>query len=181
MKPISCGVYFLYDKGELVYIGQSNNVYGRIGQHIREGKKRFDDFRIYETSDCVRLEGLLIGLLHPKYNRTEGNASGLVLERQDKFSSVIPPERILQIIHNFEEKLGKRITIREVAEENENWMRAYVETLMFKHMEEIPIFRIDDEWYMDQKWYAKNKGLLHAMIDQWADEEHRMHIERISG
>jgi hypothetical protein len=34
-----CGIYFLFDSDELVYVGQSVNVFARIGQHI--GYKEF--------------------------------------------------------------------------------------------------------------------------------------------
>lgn len=66
------GVYFLFDKGELVYIGESDNLFRRIGQHIYEKQKVFDAFEIYPCADRKRLEGFLIRLLHPKYNISEG-------------------------------------------------------------------------------------------------------------
>lgn len=68
LKTIKSGVYFLFDKGELVYIGQSNNVFYRIGQHIGENTKIFDSFEYYETNDHLSLEGFLIELFNPKYN-----------------------------------------------------------------------------------------------------------------
>lgn len=53
MKVVEEGVYFLYDKDELVYIGQSDNLYRRIGQHIAERKKKFDRFELYPTTDRI--------------------------------------------------------------------------------------------------------------------------------
>lgn len=76
MKVMHGGVYFLYDGDELVYIGQTDNLMRRIGEHIKEGVKRFDSFELYETPDRIRLEARLIGLLKPKYNMTEGAPSG---------------------------------------------------------------------------------------------------------
>lgn len=72
MKVVEEGVYFLYDKDELVYIGQSDNLYRRIGQHIAENKKMFDRFELYPTTDRIRLEGFLIKMFKPKYNISDG-------------------------------------------------------------------------------------------------------------
>ena len=41
MNVIEEGVYFLYDKDELVYIGTSDNLYRRIGQHKVYKLQRF--------------------------------------------------------------------------------------------------------------------------------------------
>ena len=35
-------VYFLFDRGELVYIGKASNVHERIGQNLRD--KQFDAY-----------------------------------------------------------------------------------------------------------------------------------------
>ena len=62
------GVYFLCHEESVVYIGQSVNVFGRVGAHI--GDKTFD--RIYfvrvPESDLNYVEGCLINQLQPKYN-----------------------------------------------------------------------------------------------------------------
>ena len=39
------GVYFLYNKGELVYIGKATNITRRIVDHVEEGTKEFDTVR----------------------------------------------------------------------------------------------------------------------------------------
>jgi hypothetical protein len=62
------GVYFLCDGGAVVYVGQSTNVFGRVGAHI--GHKTFD--RIYfvrvPQTDLNFVEACLINQLRPKYN-----------------------------------------------------------------------------------------------------------------
>ena len=71
------GVYFLYDNGQLVYIGQTNDIFRRISEHsrgmVKKGQpiKQFDDWAYIECDDEQRrlaLEALLIHLTHPKYN-----------------------------------------------------------------------------------------------------------------
>lgn len=68
MKAFKAGVYLLYDKGEVVYVGQSKNPMYRIGSHIQEGKKQFDEFLVYETENYDAVEAFLIRALRPKYN-----------------------------------------------------------------------------------------------------------------
>lgn len=76
MKPIVKGIYILFDKGEVVYVGQSDDIYRRIYEHhsghnSRHEKKQFDDFQFWEMDDELqrdRAETLLINILCPKYN-----------------------------------------------------------------------------------------------------------------
>jgi hypothetical protein len=62
------GVYFLCHGEQVVYVGQSINVFGRVGAHI--GNKTFD--RVYfvrvPESDLNFVEGRLIEQLAPRYN-----------------------------------------------------------------------------------------------------------------
>ena len=63
------GVYFLIDGEEIVYVGQSVNIYARIPNHW---DKKFDR---YAYVPCVpdaldKLESLYIHCLSPKYNKT---------------------------------------------------------------------------------------------------------------
>jgi len=75
-KP-PCGVYFLYDKGEVVYVGQTNDIYRRISEHARGNQKHgiqqkeFDDWSYVKCDDedtREKLEALLIKHILPKYN-----------------------------------------------------------------------------------------------------------------
>lgn len=61
------GVYFLIHEGEVVYVGRSENILGRIAAHISEGEKEFDSFT-YLPAGPIR-EGHYIKLLNPKYNK----------------------------------------------------------------------------------------------------------------
>ena len=63
-------LYFLYDGEELVYIGQSREVLGRIATHIRLGEKVFDSFAIVHVPDAelLDIERENIREYRPKYN-----------------------------------------------------------------------------------------------------------------
>lgn len=62
------GVYFLCHEKKVVYVGQSKNVFGRVGAHL--GNKTFDCvwFVRVPQSDLDYVEGELIHVLKPKYN-----------------------------------------------------------------------------------------------------------------
>lgn len=73
----SCGVYFLRKGDEIVYVGQSISVYGRVAQHKRE--KDFDTvtFLPCQPEDLNNLEGFFIRLLRPRLNGSNAyNGSG---------------------------------------------------------------------------------------------------------
>lgn len=72
----SCGVYFLIHKGEVVYVGQSIDVLGRISKHRREGKV-FDAFNFIpcELSQGLALEAKYISALMPALNCSFGVAA----------------------------------------------------------------------------------------------------------
>ena len=66
------GVYILLQGEEIVYVGQSGDIAGRLRTHRREGKKQFDAARWYPVwsgSERLRAEGVLILLCAPRYNR----------------------------------------------------------------------------------------------------------------
>lgn len=65
-----CGIYFLYHKNELVYVGQSTNCISRILAHERDSDKEFDVYEIAECkeSDLNILELFYIEKYSPKYN-----------------------------------------------------------------------------------------------------------------
>jgi hypothetical protein len=67
-----CGVYFLRSEGEVVYVGQSVNVFSRISNH-RE--KKFDSFTVVpcEREHLDSLESLYIHTLRPKLNGWVGH------------------------------------------------------------------------------------------------------------
>jgi len=82
LKPVQeqKGVYLLYVKDELAYIGKSNNILRRLQQHFyitkeesstELWKKDIDKIEYYiceSLADCELLETYLINTLTPKYN-----------------------------------------------------------------------------------------------------------------
>lgn len=77
MATVPCrrasGVYFLFVDGEVVYVGQSVDMLGRISRHRREGKK-FDAFGMIECEkkDMDELERVYIRAFVPEWNLTMG-------------------------------------------------------------------------------------------------------------
>lgn len=65
-----CGVYFLIDDLEIVYVGQSENVHDRLSAHIRLKEKQFDSFHFVECHPALlnELEHSYIAALQPKHN-----------------------------------------------------------------------------------------------------------------
>jgi hypothetical protein len=66
------GLYFLFEAGELVYIGTSNACEARINLHLTERTKRFDRFTIVKQEgkrQRLDWEARLIKTLNPRYNR----------------------------------------------------------------------------------------------------------------
>ncbi len=66
-----CGVYFLVDAEEVVYVGQSVSVHGRVSDHIGDGVKRFDRALAIHVppEDLDATENAFIRALKPRYNR----------------------------------------------------------------------------------------------------------------
>lgn len=66
----STGVYFLIKGFEVVYVGQSVDIFRRVGRH-KDNDIDFDSFTILACGkeDLDRLESLYIDALLPKYNR----------------------------------------------------------------------------------------------------------------
>lgn len=68
------GVYFLLCRGEVVYVGQSVNIYSRIAQHTY---KEFDSFAYIRCRECNldKLESLYIHVLQPRLNGRQANGT----------------------------------------------------------------------------------------------------------
>lgn len=72
VSELTCGIYFLFDGEDIVYVGQSTEVELRIQKHRKEGRKKFDSWNFIECpatwlddmeTDCI---------IHfdPKYNKS---------------------------------------------------------------------------------------------------------------
>lgn len=67
-NKILCGIYFLINQNDVVYIGQSVNIHSRIAQH--KNNKKFDKFSYIECGkpELSHLEVKYIKKFKPKYN-----------------------------------------------------------------------------------------------------------------
>lgn len=82
-------VYALWDKGEIVYIGKSENVYSRINHHTKN--KVFDEYSLIECETEGKmglLESNLIISINPKYNKTVGNEFVSIKRIRDLIRSI---------------------------------------------------------------------------------------------
>lgn len=73
-KEIINGVYILYNKGEIIKVGQSKNIFTRFTSYISNKKHRidFDSFSIIECKndiDKFLTEGVYVYLYKPKFNK----------------------------------------------------------------------------------------------------------------
>lgn len=70
-----CGVYFLWHKDELVYVGQTRVLQERLNQHLGERRKVFDaiGFIPCTIDELTKIESHFIRRFAPKYNNC-GNA-----------------------------------------------------------------------------------------------------------
>lgn len=70
-----CGIYFLILNGEIVYVGQSINIWSRIDSHRAD--KEFDGiaFEQCEEADLNRMEILYIEKYNPTLNRSKSSYS----------------------------------------------------------------------------------------------------------
>lgn len=108
MKAFKAGVYLLYDKGEVVYVGQSKNPMLRIGSHVAERKKQFDEFQVYETEDYDGLEAFLISALRPKYNQDYPYTPSKKINVQPVIDHVIEAQKEFKIRSNWNVEMRKK-------------------------------------------------------------------------
>jgi len=72
----SHGVYSLYKRDRLYYVGLASNLRGRLDQHLRDQHKGlWDNFSVYLTLDSrfmKELESLVLRIAEPKGNKQRG-------------------------------------------------------------------------------------------------------------
>jgi len=74
------GVYALYRRGKLYYVGLASNLMGRLKTHLRDKHNgRWDRFSVYLTGrdeHMKELESLLLRIVNPAGNKQTGKFSG---------------------------------------------------------------------------------------------------------
>ncbi|MEE8209078.1 MAG: hypothetical protein V3T88_09050, partial [Nitrosomonadaceae bacterium] len=66
-------IYYLLDKGAVVYVGQTRSVSLRMVNHVAQRKKVFDSYKLLEVKDGLNMnqrEFFQILQYRPKYNKT---------------------------------------------------------------------------------------------------------------
>lgn len=65
-----CGVYFLLQDEDIVYVGQSINVLTRLAEHFRASLKQFNRVFVIEckAAELNHLEAMYIDKFRPKFN-----------------------------------------------------------------------------------------------------------------
>lgn len=73
------GIYFLWRKDKIVYIGQSTNIHARIAQHRKEGRKTFDKITYVECAkeELGETERRFIKKHKPFYNVSQNEETQL--------------------------------------------------------------------------------------------------------
>jgi hypothetical protein len=63
-------VYFLLQGSAVVYVGQTNNIHKRIGEHLTDSSKTFDAYHFIKVaeSEAQMVEAAYIRKLRPKFN-----------------------------------------------------------------------------------------------------------------
>ena len=160
MDVVTEGVYFLYDGDELVFIGTSNNLFWRIGEHVKEGAKKFDRFELYPTKDRLRLEGFLIRMFHPKYNVSDG--AYWDKRKKDAF----PNSTIEEAIKKYDEYMGDPY-IRELEDETGWDVQALLGGLLRAN---APMYKIgDDYWRLDKSWLEQHREDISRYVCEYLD------------
>jgi hypothetical protein len=74
------GIYALYKRDKLYYVGLATNLMSRVKQHLKDRHSRkWDTFSVYLTSsnDSIKgLESLLLRIVDPSGNRVKGRLPG---------------------------------------------------------------------------------------------------------
>jgi hypothetical protein len=95
LLPVVTGVYFLFRKGALEYIGRSKNCYARIEEHRRNGRE-FDYASVMALpeADMAWVEAELIRAMETRKNRT-GTATQKTAEKAIKEPAIRLVERVI--------------------------------------------------------------------------------------
>ena len=86
------GIYFLYKREDIIYIGKSINVIFRIGQHLSDYHKDFDYYKFIEFNedeDLEKIEKEYIDKYKPFYNIKKNLNREISLNEDFKFPQLI--------------------------------------------------------------------------------------------
>lgn len=116
VPPIVSGVYFLYNDEELVYIGKSTCVIGRVGGHLSERVKKFNRWAWIPAEICQLeyFENIFISRYPTRYNNPLTRYVSV-----DYISSIfnIRKSHIQKLFGDYRtHSYGKKLSVTEVAD-----------------------------------------------------------------
>lgn len=91
--PVVCGVYCLFLRHELVYVGKSKDAYARIASHRTNGRE-FDYATVATCpeADLVWIEAAMIKAMEPRQNRSGKDVQVSPLTRGRPVNlTIVPP------------------------------------------------------------------------------------------
>ena len=165
MRVVTEGVYFLFDGDKLVYIGTSDNMYRRIGQHIAQGEKIFDRFELYPTKDRIRLEGFLIQMFKPKYNLASGCQEWDI--GRNIGIDFFPNQTIREAIKKYDDYMGDPF-VDEIADEIGTYKGHLLNGLRHAN---APIYKLHDGglkdgyFRLDKDWYEAHRDRMWDYVE----------------
>jgi hypothetical protein len=96
------GIYALYRRGKLYYVGLAKNLFGRLFQHTQDRHERkWDSFSAYVTRrehQVKELESLALRIMIPQGNRVKGRLRG---------SADLAPDLVRTILNHHQYALGE--------------------------------------------------------------------------
>jgi hypothetical protein len=109
------GVYALYRKGKLYYVGLASNLRSRLTMHVRDRHKQsWDRFSVYlciGDTHLRELEALILRIVQPKGNKQKGKLPGSEDLRRRLGRAMREYQR-----EEFSALIGKRSRLRDVDE-----------------------------------------------------------------
>ena len=115
-------MYFLFDGKDIVYVGQSADIFRRIYEHssgrAKGERKKFDTWEYIEIPDEAerfRAEHLLILALRPKYNidYSGSDARSVIWKHSSKNENAATVTKIERFVKNFD-KISNSIALRDM-------------------------------------------------------------------
>lgn len=98
------GIYFLWLRGELLYLGQAINVLSRVSQHCQSLEFDLSTFLQVESfADLDFVESYLIWFLRPQFNRQFHLLGNVGYHRQDSVSDWAF-EKVVEILRSLDKK-----------------------------------------------------------------------------
>ena len=82
-------VYFLWDNGEIVYVGQTHHLQRRLSIHLKD--KVFDEYSFVECENFIEMDSVelyFISKFKPKYNLRVGDGFESVKKIRNRIQSI---------------------------------------------------------------------------------------------